>query len=90
MSGTTHGEYSLTPMQLKEIETIMGDKRSQEQTLRTALNFHANMRALINKKEKEWWDNFFLIHGLDKSVAWEIDTGGVDVIVRRKIEEKEN
>lgn len=75
----------LTPDQIKTLDEIGLDRRSADETLKIALNFHANQINRIEKFEKAFWDGLAEAHGLDYSVKqYTIDSVNRQVCVVEK------
>ena len=70
----------LTARQIKFFDEMGVDKRTLEDTLNVALNFHANQLNAIHKKEKEFWKELTDIHGLDTNKRWM--TKNIDGVVQ--------
>lgn len=77
-------EYPLTAKQIKEMDEIRIDKQAIENTLRVALNYHANSMNSNLKKSNEWWKELTEIHKIDKDKEWYVDTKSLILCIKNK------
>lgn len=82
-------EYELTAKQIKEIDEISLDKKTTDETLTVAMNFHANRMNRLLKKEKAWWEDMKELHSLDPYKKWMVDFQGPIICIREKTKEDE-
>lgn len=55
-SGKYEPVKKLTPEAIEEFEAWLSNKMAADETLKVALNFHANRVSLANEKLQEWYE----------------------------------
>lgn len=71
----------LTASQIKTIDEINIDRKSAENTLNIALQFHTNRVNELDKAEREFWRDLVRTHNLDEAVSWKTDRADGTVVI---------